>query len=130
MAVHQATLPKNKSMAFIQLSAPNQLHDDCWAEENQRVLIVGIRKGEQQELRRVLSHFAEKQSYVEEGCFGTSVSCRLKAIISSSPEKLRGFLQALEDRGLINEQERTRVGHDLGLRRQHAHVELEVGAGI
>jgi hypothetical protein len=130
MAIHQANLPKNKSLAFIQLSAPNQLHDDCWAEENQRVLIVGIRKGEQQELRRVLSHYAEKQSYVEEGCFGTSVSCRLKAIIPSSAEKLRGFLQALEDRGLINEQERTRIGHDLGLRRHQAYVEMEIGAGI
>ena len=130
MSVHQATLPKNKSLAFIQLSAPSQLHDDCWAEENQRVLIIGIRKGEQQELRRVISQFAERQSYVEEGCFGTSVSCRLKAIIPNSPEKLRGFLQTLEDRGLINEHERTRVGHDLGLRRQHAHMEMEIGAGI
>ncbi len=92
--------------------------------------MIGMRKGEQPELRRVVAQFAEKNTYVEEGCLGTHISGKLKCLISSEPAKLRGFLQTLADRGLISDQEKTRASHDLGLRTHTLHTALEVGAGI
>jgi hypothetical protein len=114
----------------MQLSSPSALMDNCWAEDNQRILLVGIRKGEQRELRNVLAQFAQKHTYVEESCFGTNVTGKLKCVVDKQPETLRRLMQALQDNGIITDEERGRASYDLGLRMHQMPQTVEVGAGI
>ena len=135
MSVTQAAFPSNKHIAFIQLSKPSQLFENCWAEENERVIIIGLRKGKHAELRTALSSAAEKGEHAEEGCFGTKVACKLKAIIANEPSKIRSFLGELEANGIINSREKDAAVADLGVRGQRLHPLIPfvfdaVGAGI
>ncbi len=121
MKITQATFPDNKHIAFIQLSDPNQLFQGGWAERNQRVMVIGMRKKEHPLLRSAVADTAVDGAYVQESCFGSNISGNLKLIVTDTPSALRNFMDRLETDGIISEPEKARAVQDLKLRNGAFH---------
>lgn len=133
MKIAQATFSPHCPLAFIQLSQPHSMLDDCWAEGNERVLVLGLRS-DVAELRQGISGIADGNEVIEQACHGTRLKARLKVIIADDLEKIRGLLGGLAVDGIISRSERDKALTDLGVRSMPIHplmsMDMQVGAGI
>lgn len=134
MKITQATFSPNCPVAFVLLSAPQSLLEDCWAEAGERVIIIGMRKL-LPEVRNGIEGIADGSEVWESKCLGTSVTTKFKAVIADDVEKIRGFLGGMAVDGIISKAERDKALSDLGVRSAPIHpllssMDFHVGAGI
>jgi hypothetical protein len=138
MKISQAIFTANAHIAFIQLSGSNQLLENCWAEQGERVMIVGLRQREHAALDALIAAHSLSGVVQSEACLGLNVVAVSKSIVSDEVSKLKVLLAELEDKGIVTKVEKDKAISELGLRSFSFHPflsdkhaeQLDAGAGI